>query len=138
MIYKATLPSPFMETDAMITEPIDNDGNPLMCCLTCGEPYSATGFIDVIDTETMTAQVVCHMSCFDAEADMILIPDYAFDIDGEPDIPEWAFTQPDPEPVSVDDSAPVVQIRAEWDSVTDVLMYEDSIGDHHLDDGGDY
>ncbi len=122
----------------MITEPTDNDGNPLMCCLTCGEPYSATGFIDVIDTETMTPQVVCHMSCFDAEADMILLPPSAVYVDEVIEIPEWAFTQPDPEPVSVDDFAPVVQIRAEWDSVTDVLMYEDSIGDHHLDDGGDY
>lgn len=127
-----------METDAMITEPTDNDGNPLMCCLTCGEPYSATGFIDVIDTETMTAQVVCHMSCFDAEDNMILIPPSAVYVDEVIEIPEWAFTQPEPEPVSVDDFAPVVQIRAEWDSVTDVLMYEDSIGDHHLDDGGDY
>ena len=123
-----------METEIVT---IENDDE-MIHCLGCGEPHSATGWVDVIDTETMTAQVVCHMSCFDAEADMILIPDYAFDIDGEPDIPEWAFTQPDPEPVSVDDSAPVVQIRAEWDSVTDVLMYEDSIGDHHLDDGGDY
>lgn len=121
-----------METDAMmITEPT-------MHCLGCGEPHSATGWVDVIDTETMTAQVVCHMSCFDAKDNMILIPPSAEYVDEVIEIPEWAFTQPEPKPVSVDDFAPVVQIRAEWDSVTDVLMYEDSIGDHHLDDGGDY
>ena len=37
-----------MESDTMmIDEP--------MCCLGCGEPYSATGWVDVIDLETMTA-----------------------------------------------------------------------------------
>lgn len=134
MIYKATLPSPFMETEIVT---IENDDE-MMCCLGCGGHYTATGWVDVIDTETMTAQVVCHISCFDVEDDMILIPPSAVYVDEVIEIPEWAFTQPDPEPVSVDDFAPVVQIRAEWDSVTDVLMYEDSIGDHHLDDGGDY
>ncbi len=134
MIYKATLPNLIMETEIVT---IENDDE-MMCCLGCGEPYSLTGWIDVIDTETMTAQVVCHMSCFDAEDEMILIPPSAEYVDEVIEIPEWAFTQPDPEPVSVDDFAPVVQIRAEWDSVTDVLMHEDSIGDHHLNDGGDY
>ena len=97
-----------------------------MCCLGCGEPYpSPTGWVDVIDTETMTAAVVCHESCVFEDEGMIQIPAYAFDIDGEPDIPEWAYNDYVPEPVSVDVAVPVVQVRAPWDAVTDVLAYEE-------------
>ena len=126
-----------METDTMmIDEPTDYEGNPLMCCIGCGEPYSATGWIDVIDTVTMTAQVVCHMSCFDTEDDMILIPPHAFDIDGEPDIPEWAYNDTqttEPQPVAMVDEAKVIQILAPWDSPTDILMYEFNDGDEGVD-----
>ena len=107
-----------MESDTMmIDEP--------MCCLGCGEPYSATGWVDVIDLETMTAGVVCHESCVFEDEGMIQIPAYAFDIDGEPDIPEWAYNDYVPQPVSVDVAVPVVQVRAPWDAVTDVLAYEE-------------
>jgi hypothetical protein len=119
-----------METENVT---IENDEE-MMCCLGCGEPHpSPTGWVDVIDTETMTAQVVCHMSCFDEEDEMILIPSSAVYVDEVIEIPEWAFTKPEPQPVSVDDCAPVVQIRAEWDAVTDVLMYEFNDGDEGVD-----
>ena len=42
----------------------------------------------MVDTETMTAQVVCHMSCFDAEDDMILIPPSAVYVDEVIEIPK--------------------------------------------------
>ena len=108
-----------------------------MCCLGCGEPYSTTGWVDVIDTETMTADVVCHVSCIDEG--MIEIPAHAFDIDGEPDIPEWAYTNTEhpepeiPEPVAMVDEAKVIQILAPWDSVTDMLMYEFNDGEEGVD-----
>ena len=112
---------------------------PTICCLGCGEPYSATGWVDVIDTETMTAGVVCHESCVFEDEGLIQIPAHAFDIDGEPDIPEWAYTDTQttetviPQPVAMVDEAKVIQIRAAWDSPTDLLMYEFNDGDEGVD-----
>tara|TARA_Y100001937_G_scaffold43582_2_gene61531 strand:+ start:4959 stop:5318 length:360 start_codon:yes stop_codon:yes gene_type:complete len=118
-----------METDTMM---IDET----MCCLGCGETYpSPTGWVDVIDTETMTAGVVCHESCVFEDEGLIQIPAHAFAL-VEPDIPEWAYTDTEttePQPVAMVDEAKVIQILAPWDSPTDILMYEFNDGEEGVD-----
>ena len=106
---------------------------PMLCCLNCGvdTPSPTLGWVDVIDLETMTADVVCHEDCIDE--DMIEIPAHAFETVVEPDIPEWAYTKPQPQPVAMVDEAKVIQILAPWDSPTDILMYEFNDGQEGVD-----
>ena len=100
-------------------------------CATCG--IDINDGVDVIDTETMTAHVVCNDACIDEH--MIEIPAHAFETEVEPDIPEWAYTnpQPKPQPVAMVDEAKVIQIRAPWDAPTDLLMYEFNDGEEGVD-----
>ena len=100
-----------------VIEGLDN------CCSMCWENVGDNG-IEVICLVGYKPLLLCSRECMDE--DMVEIPQDAYNMDAdEPYIPEWAYSDYVPEPVSVDVAVPVVQVRAPWDAVTDVLAYEE-------------
>ena len=80
------------------------------------------GGIDVIDTDNLTAHVVCALECIDVKTIKPIMP------------PSMSPLMPTLQPVDESIEVPVVQIRTEWDSVTDVLMYESVDMDVHTEE----
>lgn len=115
-----------METDTMNWQPEYEHH-----CASCG--IDINDGVDVVDTERMTAHLVCSLECASVYPELQpIIPPSMTPI--EPDVPDWAYTSPSqPEPVAMVDEAKVIQILAPWDSVTDLLMYEFNDGDEGVD-----
>ena len=77
-------------------------------CGACAIPVTDDECVDAIDLHTHDCEVICH-ECAEHEwitDDFQIIPAHAFNT---------------PMPVSIDTQAVVVNIRTEWDSVTDVI-----------------
>jgi len=106
-------------------------------CYSCG--IDMNGGVDVVDTDTNTVHAVCAVDCITMSDKLYILPAYISP--EEPDIPAHAYTIYSTHPtlvlMPVDESieVPVVQVRTEWDSVTDVLMYEDVDMDIHTEEG---
>lgn len=77
-------------------------------CGACAIPMTDDECVDVIDLHTHDSDVICH-ECAEQEwitDDFQIIPAHVFNT---------------PVPVSMDTQAVVVEIRTEWDSVSDIV-----------------
>ena len=87
-------------------------------CGACAIPMTDDDCVDVIDLHTHDCDVICH-ECAEWEwitDDFQIIPAHAFT-----NIDEWADGFRRPTPVEIQEQVIVVEIRTEWDSVTDVI-----------------